>query len=654
MNSNFRFPSRVLCTFLSIGILAQSAMALPKKSQRSRITDFQAYAVAQDPILKGTEILADDREKVVYISPTSKKSQSGAFQAVATPACDILKDNYDLTYLMPNVPVDQYVNFAKNGPFSPFFDARIGNYVRHASMLHSIATKIQEIGQLKVKNKDTVAAFEEAKFLLEQAQGEYQVAEAAYAELSKNISSLMELLKFTTDADERARIEAELVEARKLKVSEELTRAERVRLAILALMPIKPKYTLAKAKYDIVLPTISELTLQQATLETIFQSMQTLSEKHWSANETALQAFESATVGTASASYSIWGDEESRLRNVLALYNRRVSYFSKYGVVRLPIHNIRLKKPVGNVIQSNISGSFNGETTMAVTKVGTTNGGLSVGDQASSSVYPTFTKDNQAVVPEVKKLSNDGAGTYTNLVTRGAFCTGSSKRHKWPVNVTFTDNNLQIRSNFDVFTFKGRTTNVLAQSVALEYEYYVRTDPIGVTCTMDISKFRSFAVDTGSSGFLFWRDSWAEQQRSLVDNSGIVCNVTMSPTGDSPNYQDQANRVEAIRQAMMQELAAEFILTYAKSWQVSQTQPALPKKKDAAVAAGIALETLCGTNVYCAVTSIVLKTGDELFGSHADKVRNRDYLSGKIRRGYDESSWTISNGTAVIDLVVNL
>lgn len=112
--------------------------------------------------------------------------------------------------------------------------------------------------------------------------------------------------------------------------------------------------------------------------------------------------------------------------------------------------------------------------------------------------------------------------------------------------------------------------------------------------------------------------------------------------------------IESIRQAMMQEIAAEFILTYAKSWEISQRQPAIPNPGAAAFKAGAALMTLCGENIYCAVAGIVLKTGNELFGSNASKTKNRDFMSGSIYRSYEESSWTISNGQAVIDLTVPL
>lgn len=639
--------------FILAIMLAQSVMTLPKYSKPSKINELQSYAISRDPVLMGTQIFSDDIANMIYVSPSSKKATSGIFQPVAMPACDILKDQYELTYLMPKVSTRNYVDFAKNGPYSPFFDAKLGNYVRHASIMNRIMQKVEEISEIKNNNKALVIAYEEVKIKLEQAQAEYSAAEASYEQLNRNILSLLELLKVTTDAEEKAHIEKSLIEARKYKETEELARKERLRLALKELLPLKPQYAQIKANYDATVPNIENLNSDIASLEAIYESIHRLSVNHLNTNERALQAFESTTVGMASASYSIWADEEARLREVLATYGRR-NDFSKHSVSRLPIHNIRLKKPVGNVALSHISGSFNGNTSMKVISAGASPDGLSIADHSKLSTNPIFIKNQQFVLPQIETLSGDGAGTYTNLVTRGAYCTGSSQRNSWRVKAEFTDEKVKFETQFDVYGYRPRTANVLAQSVALDYEFFVRSDPIKANCTMQISKFRDFVVNSGSSGILFWKTAWSETDRKRMDQSGIVCNITMSPSGQSPDYKEQEKRIELIRQAMIQEIAAEFILTYAKSWEVTQRQPALPKNNNAAFTAGVALEALCGLNPYCAVGSIILKTGDELFGSQADKVKNRDYLSGSIRRSYDETSWTLSNGTAVIDLLVRI
>ncbi len=489
----------------------------------------------------------------------------------------------------------------------------------------------------------------------DEAQKELQDAEAAYSSLSKRLDTLNSQLLDATDEEEKAELRKVLDDARNAKESEGPERKERLRFARREFNRISPQYIDAKSTYDTTVPNIEALRTEIVSLVAIFETINNLSANNFAANERALQAFETTTVGTAKASYSIWGDEEARLRNVLSTYRQRESYFRNHTVARLPIHNVRLKKPQNISTQGSISGDLNGNTSIALARVGVQSDSLIVTDGEHTTSYPTFTKDNQSVTPESKTLSSDAAGTYNNLVTRGALCTGNSqKRHNWLVKTVFNSGGHQSTISFNVYRFKPRTSNILAQSIALEYDYYVRSDPTGANCTLDINKFRSFITDSGSSGFLFWRTSWSEAQRQQIERSGIICRILLSPSGENPNYKEQARQVEALRQTMMQEIAAEFILTYAKQWDVSQRQGALPKNRDALNIAGGALESLCGTNAYCALGSVALKAGDELFGTHADRVKNRDYLSGTIRRSYDETSWTLSYGQAVIDLLVSL
>ncbi|HXW52794.1 MAG TPA: hypothetical protein VEL47_01685, partial [Myxococcota bacterium] len=562
---------------------------------------------------------------------------------------------YDLTYLMPNVPVKDYVEFARRGPYSPFFDTKLGNYVRQSNILNLIAEKAGEIERIKSNHKEIVAAYERVKLAFDEAQKELQAAEAAYSSLSKRLDTLNNRLLDASNEEEKAELRKALDEATKAKEKEGPEYNERLRTARKQFYRITPEYVEAKSVYDTAVPNIDILRTEIVSLVAIFETINSLSANNFAANERSLQAFETTTVGTATASYSIWSDEEARLRNVLSTYGRRESYFRNHSVARLPIHNIRLKKPQSISTQGSISGGLNGSTSISFASVGAKSDSLVVADGAQSTSYPIFTKDNQFVTPEMKTLSGDGAGTYSNLVTRGALCTGNSQaRYNWPVKTVFNSGGHQSTIEFKVYGFKPRTSNVLAQSIALEYDYYVRSEPTGANCTLNINKFRSFVTDNGSSGFLFWRTSWSQAERQQIEQSGINCHILLSPNGENPDYKEQAKQVEALRQAMMQEIAAEFILTYAKQWDVSQRQGALPKNRDALVTAGNALESLCGTNVYCALASIALKSGDELFGSHADRIKNRDYLSGTIRRSYDETSWTLSFGQAVIDLFVSL
>lgn len=653
-----RICAIMLRLLMTMMLSTQTILAMPKyDSDNAELNALQAFARNQDPIIKGAQILGDDHADLLYISPSSKKAHAGAFQQLANPACHILKNHYDLTYLMPDVPVEDYAEFAKKGPFTPFFDTRVGNYVRYASIINRMTNKMDEISQLKSKNSKIVEEFEIARANFEQAQAEYNDADAAYGELIRKIQSLVDLLGHTNDDEKRARIREAIDEANRIMDQEGPKREERLSKAINEINRVRPIYVSTRAAYNAAIPNIEDLNEQVASLFKIFEHINNVAMSNFVANEKSLQDFESSTVGIAKASYSIWGDEESRLQNVLSSFNLERPYFRQYGAARLPIHNIRLKKPKGIEMSGAVSGSFlSGDTSTVITNMGSTSDGMLIGNVTKASKYPIFIKDDEQVTPAIQTLSGDGAGTYNNLVTRGSFCTGNSKRRSWMVESQFMVDESPIKSRFEVYSYQPRTTNILAQSVALEYDFYVRSKPIKVDCSLDVSRFRTFTATSGSSGILFWRKSWSSADRTRADNSGIVCQVNVSPSGDYPNYKEQNEYAQSIQQAMMQEIAAEYILTYAKSWEIYRYQPAVPdiNPGKGAYKAGTALMALCGTNIYCAIGGIILKTGNELFGSHSHRDTNYDHLTGKIHRSYEENSWTTSSGQAVIDLTVNL
>jgi hypothetical protein len=655
MNPKKNKLHRSLILVSLIGLLSPSALSLPKKNMNhSGLNAFQAYAVASDPVLKGAHILADDTASVFYVSPSSKKSQAGAFQQLAQPACEILEDQYDLTYMMPKVRDKDYVDFAKTGPFSPFFDAKIGNYVRYSSILNGIWQKIADIEHIKKENTDVVIAYEKAEIEFNDAQDEFNRADAAYSELQKNVANLVNSLAETRDADEIARLKEFLAEAKAIKEQEGPERKERLRQARANINKLALVYSDAKARYNTKVPTLQKLHIDANTMKSIFETVNAVAISNFSANERALQVFESSTVGIASASYSIWANEEARLQNALSSYQERNHYFAIHKAVRLPIHNVRLKKPMGNELLGRIAGDFTGNMSSSVASHGLTSDALLISDSSSHSPRPVFAKNEHPVIPEIKNLSSDGAATYTNLITRGTYCTGKSKRDSRLVSAVINPEGLRLSTEFEIPIYKHRSKNIMAQSVALEYDYFVRNDPIKVDCSLNISKFTSFLAESGESGFLFWRTSWSKTERTKIERSGITCVNNISPSGEHPDYGQQKKYVEEIQQAMMQEIAAEFVLTYAKSWQVSHNSPAIPGQGNAMHRVGSALSTLCGPNIYCQVGSIILKAADELFGYRAGTTENRDYLSSQIKRSYEENAWTVSNGQAVIELTVTL
>ncbi|RYZ86764.1 MAG: hypothetical protein EOP04_13200 [Proteobacteria bacterium] len=266
---------------------------------------------------------------------------------------------------------------------------------------------------------------------------------------------------------------------------------------------------------------------------------------------------------------------------------------------------------------------------------------------------PIFSQNGVLMEPRINLLQGNGGGTFQNLITRGAFCTGSSERYTEIVEKQVDRGGAPSVFDITVGVYKTRQSNVLAQSVSLNYSYNVKNDPSDVECTMDISKFNTQISSKKTSGFLFWRKSKTSEQRAQDAQSGIDCKV---------NAEDGAvgghERMLAIKDAMISEIGAEYILQYAESYEVFTSKEApvavLPNPGPAADKMGTALGALCGANVYCQVGTIVLKTGNELFGSASGGASSTDTVSGKITRKYNEHTYTTLKADATVDLEVSL
>ncbi|MCX4028270.1 hypothetical protein H0A36_06240 [Endozoicomonas sp. SM1973] len=637
---------------MAVSAATMQAVALPKpNTNTAKLDKFQSYAIKNEPLLKGVSILGDHdpRLKVLYVSPSSKKTQTGSFEINSTPGCNYLQGQYNITYNMPSGDLQAA---AKAGPFSPYFDSQFGNYVRQTTILDKMANKIAEIDRLKEKNKTIVAKYTKYKFEFDTAQADFDKADSELKALSSKITELISLLGLATDEEEIAALKEAIAEA-KQNAKEKTPEAKAAyKEAYKRLIKVRPLYSQALGDYQAAIPNIEEIEQQISTLSRIFVTFNNSSIEAWDRSEEIRQKLETTPVGIAAASYSIWGQEETLLRAAVNRYSSINHFFHGYTVSRLPIFNIKGHAKRDMKINNNVSGSTIGTSTLSHSTVGDTGNSHAVSTNTDVPEH-MFTKDGATVEPEAKTLKNNGAGNFRNVVTRGAYCTGSSTPQQNIVKAEYKTSNYSFNPEITVPYYKSRSSNVLAQTVAFDYDYFVKTDPINVSCRLDIEKFQSFIASKGSSGFLFWRKSWSETERKRIDKSGMKCDVDISPSGANPDPLKERQRIEDIRQMMIKEIAAEFILTYAKSWKISQNSPVVPNG-EGAKAAGTALMSLCGGNMYCQVGSIILKNGAELFGSNKGRTKNKDFLKGVISRHYKEQSFTINHGTAVVDVNVRL
>ncbi|WP_218109852.1 hypothetical protein [Oligoflexus tunisiensis] len=649
---------KIAATGTLVGLLLSSgqAAAMPyyQTSQVMNLVD--AQKVASDAVLRTVSIYADhDDQGLLYVSPASRKTQAGQYQISASPVCEILANQYTLVYAVPHESLEEWRNRAKAGPYSAYFDLNFGNYIRQAPILEEMALKISQIDELRKQHPEITSAYEKAKQAWEAAQARYTRADGAIKDYAARLKQQQDQMALAMSPEAIKLIQDEVAAIRKEYEERLPTLREELVAANQEVIRTEAAHATAKGEYDAVVPDETAVQARITTLSTVFDSLNQFATKTYTTANTNLVTLETAAVGTANASYSIWSDEEARLRASLKPGARA-------AVARLPIFNIRFKEPQQSDKPSSVvpgqmpnvpSLTPSIDNAVSIENRGTDSSTtpLTTGEGVALTV---FEKDGKPVQPKTDLYQGAGSGSFTRLITRGAYCTGDSDRK---VNIFKVPGEVSSRfKRFDVPVgeYVPRNRNILAQSVALEYDMNLKTDPIAVTCTMDISRFRSWVSQSGNSGFLFWRKKWSKEERTAVDRSGLACNVDISETGTGGSGDTQA-RLDTIRQAMMQDMAAEFILTYAKSYQFQASQQAVePNVAAPAQKFGTALQALCGPNVYCQVGAIVLKNGAELFGSTRGSASGQEHISGTISRSYSERAYITKPGEATIDLTVTL
>jgi hypothetical protein len=117
----------------------------------------------------------------------------------------------------------------------------------------------------------------------------------------------------------------------------------------------------------------------------------------------------------------------------------------------------------------------------------------------------------------------------------------------------------------------------------------------------------------------------------------------------------RAEQLMDLQRKFSQDLAAEFILTYGKSWTVVKGDFAGKGYEDRShglADLGASMQLLCGGNVYCQVSSLVLKTVDEIFGNSSGSTSHKEDFHGTITRDFSMSTAITLGGQAAIDLEV--
>ncbi|RYZ54726.1 MAG: hypothetical protein EOP07_15510, partial [Proteobacteria bacterium] len=288
-----------------------------------------------------------------------------------------------------------------------------------------MAQAIEKIESTKSQHSAEVQEFETA-------QAEYQLALDSQTEAKTQLDSYSLRLRSLTDSvalistpegiailkDQIAAVQAEFNEQRPIlakEIAESNVKVNKARTRLAA----------ATGAYNAVIPDETKLMNRITLLSNLFDTLQDSSKRVFTDNNILLTTLETTGVGVASASFTIWGDEEARFRNILSQTN------PDYQVSRLPIYDIRL-----NPVQSNSTPSTLASTETRIGSTLNNSNALAFVNNATPPLANTTSPDlaifesaNKPVVPQTSVLTGSGTGTYQTLVTRGSYCTGNSARH---------------------------------------------------------------------------------------------------------------------------------------------------------------------------------------------------------------------------------
>ncbi len=633
------------------GLTSSIATAMPSYNRETAISKIDSGLYANDSVLKTAQVFGDHLDNMrLYVSPSNKKVQTGVFGISATPACEILKNQYYLTYMVPSTAHSTWLVQARKGPFSGFFDFSLGNYIRNTDIIEEMRQKVAKIQSYRDQHPAIVAEYEAAKKAAELKVTESDKAQRDYDRYPSQIKELTGfLIAAAGDAELLAAYKEQLTATR----DEFKVQAPRLIKAIAsaskALREADDRLAEAQGAYNEAIPDEKAINDRITTLTGLFDTIQKSAKQVYDDNNKILLALESTAVGTASASYSIWGDESARLKQVVS------GSGLDFNVYNLPIYDIRMNPVQSLNIPSSITSddptiaSLNNAGSLALVNEAT----APISNGTDKNITSFENESGQLIETKIATLSEEGASrTFQNIVTRGAFCTGNSERAFQDVAIAVPDEGHHT-ANYDIeyATYSARKLPVLAQSVSISYKYNIKNEPVDVSCVLDTTKFTSWVSKKKTSGFLFWRKKKSSEDRQMLQENGLFCSASTNTFGDDKTKE----RADQIIDEMTKEIAAEYILQYAKSYEVvTYKESELPDPGKAAEKMGTAMQTLCSGNVYCEVGSIVLKTGAELFGSVSGSSSGSETITGKITRRYSEHAYTSLPATAVVDLTVNL
>jgi len=575
-------------------------------------------------------IIADSDAKTLYVGPAPRKVVTGEFSPAAdADHCEMLESLYAMTYRVPTEPQNQWADIAKAGPVSPFFDMNFGNYEYFATLIRAAAAAANAEITYQTQHAREYAAYVKAKDLFDARELAVITIQEHLNALTAHVTSAATMLSVAQGADGVTAARDALREAQERLASEGVALKSELREAIVSRETFRGPYIDAKAAWAPYMPKAMDLSKTLRDLTTTLHTVDALAKEAFATAKETLMREEGRVVGFAAVTTSLYDTEVQDVRAFPSA--------NGYSVVPLPVFDVAIGRS-----SDKFKAVSDGLGVSIVDYSNVDRGGR----QGPGPL--TFAMSGRPML-NILYFPKDGLQTIHAPVSRGAYCMGT-KGARAISHLSSKQDGRQIP--WLELAYRARTSPVFTDSVGMSYQYGVKAAPASVKCELKLESFSDFDRNAGQVTGLFYARAWDDTTHNAANDQGIKCEVKNLA---GPGTEDMNEKLAAVEKRYMQDIAAQFILTYGRSWVVSAGDDSVvsaPVRAKALSEMGSSMTSLCGPNPYCKISGLVLKSLDEIFDTRSGSTSRHDNFHGSITRDYSLTTWAQVQGDATIDVEV--
>ncbi|WP_299939580.1 hypothetical protein [uncultured Microbulbifer sp.] len=413
---------------------------------------------------------------------------------------------------------------------------------------------------------------------------------------------------------------------------------------------IRQDYFSVKGLYEAYEAEESQFTNDLLFAQIIFDAQIQIARGAWDIEKDVVAAEEGKIVGRATAGYNLFDKETTLLSQILKENGQ-----NDFEVKQLEVFNVNLNSGVtlDNVTISTDNGadlyrkntwSFPADTLMRSSILKEWDMPFEREDRGDTIYFDTMDEDSFA------------SGGVSFYVTKGARCGEYTQYIE--ETYTGTENGTEAEWVVQQRYYEPQPNRVIfSESIGLNYNYYAYPGPLRGQCSIDVDRMNSYWRNTGvRKGWSWFRTktkSWDITKSTARENMGMQCTLDLKPTSNDP--EEALELAEQFERHMYSDMWQMFLAVYAKEYKIEVSDPNVvdPGKSQVGNALGTGVMKLCGANVYCQFTGIVLKALDEIGGSKAKGTTSSESrVYGTIWKRYDKNTFTVKGGSSLVNLKV--